>query len=119
MNEALDGDRLVRLDVVPDQDDPPAHVTQQMPQKDEDLRRGDGSTANQDVQLTPVADPGDRGELRPAIAVPDDRCLAFRSPGPSDGRTFADATLVLEDDPGLSSLGVFLLSASSSPPTAG
>ena len=109
MSEALDGDGLVRLDVIPDQHDPPPDVAQQVPQKDEDLRGGDGPPAHEDVQLAPVANPGDRGELRPAITVSDDRRLSDGRPSPDARRNEAETTLVCEDERGVQPAGFFLI----------
>lgn len=106
-SESLDRGGLVRLDVVPDEDDPPAHVTKQVPEEDEDLFGGDGSTAHQDVELPTVADPGDRGELRPSVAVSHYGRLPDGRPCPDAGRNETEATLVGEDKRGLQRAGFF------------
>ena len=109
LSELLDGDGLVLVDVVPDQNDPPVHVTQQVPQKDQDLFGCDGSPAHQDIQLAPVADSGDRGELRPAVAVSHNRRLSYGRPGSDASRDETETTLVGEDQRRLQPAGFFLI----------
>lgn len=113
-NETIDGDGLVRFHVVPHQDDSTAHVSKQVPQEHEHLRSGNRATSYQDVQLPLGAHPGDRRELRPAIAVGHDGRLPLRCPGPDAGRNQAEATLVGEDQRGFQPAGFFLIRGQSS-----
>ena len=108
-SESLDRGGLVRFDVVPDQDDLPPHVTKQVLEEDENLLGGDGSATHKDVELPLVADPGDRGELRPAIAVSHHGRLPDGRPGPDAGRNETETTLVGEDKRGLQRAGFFLI----------
>lgn len=109
MHELPDRGRLVGGHVVPDQDDPAAHVPEQMPDEHEHLRGGDGAAANQDVQLPLRTDAGDGGELGPGIAVDDDGGLSPGGPGPNPRRNQAESALVGEDQRGLLPLGFFLI----------
>jgi hypothetical protein len=108
-DEPFDRHRLVRVDVVPDQDDAAPDVAEQMTKEDEDLRGGDGPGADQDVELPLPADAGDGGELRPAEAVPQDRSPSHRGPGANPGGDEAEAALVSEDERGFQPAGFFLI----------
>ena len=113
-DEVLHPDGLVWVDVVPNHDDPAAHVTKQVSEEDENLRGGNRSRSNQDVQLPLGADAGDRGELGPAIAVSDQGRLPFRGPRPDASGNQSEATLVGEDQRGLLPAGFFLIRGQSS-----
>jgi len=114
LDKARHGHGLARVDVVPDHDDAAADVTKQMSEKDQDLFRDDRPGTHQDVELSVRAHPRDRGELRPAIAVPDDGGLALRGPGPEASRNQAEAALVDEDQRGFLPVGFFLMRSHSS-----
>ena len=114
VDQALDGNGLVRSDVVPDHDDPATDVAKQVPEKYENLRSSDRPRTHQDVQLALRADARDRRELRPAIAVSDDRRLPLRRPGPDARGDQAEAALISEDQRGFQSAGFFLMRRQSS-----
>lgn len=100
---------LVGVDVVPDYDDPSAHMTQEMSEEYQDLLGGDRSGTHQDVQLPLIADARDRRELRPTIAVADNGRLSSWSPGPDSGRDQTETALVGKDQRGFLSAGFFLI----------
>lgn len=107
-HELPDGGGLVGSDVVPHQDDPAAHVAQQMPEEHEHLRGGDTSAAYQDVQLALRADARDGGELGPAGAVDDHRGLSPGSPGADACGDQAEAAFIREDQRGFLPADFFL-----------
>jgi hypothetical protein len=120
--EKLEGDPLVILfdkpshcdgpvgvDVVPNQDDSSAHMTQEMSKEDQDLLCRDRPGSHQDVEPSFVADPRDRRELRPAIAVADHGCLSSWGPSPDSGRDQTETGLVGENQRGFLLAGFFLI----------
>lgn len=109
VDEPLDRDGPVGIDVVPDEDDPTADMTEQVLEEYEHLRGGNRAPADQDVELPLRADPRDGRELGPGIAVGDDRGLSPGGPGPNARRNQAEAGLVGEDQRSLLPLGFFLI----------
>ena len=109
VDEPPDRGGLVGVDVVPDEDDPAAHVPEQMPEEHEHLRGGNRAAADQDIKLPLRADARDGRELGPGIAVDDDGGLSPGGPGPNARRNQAEAGLVGEDQRGLLPLGFFLI----------
>ena len=114
MHEALDRDRFVRVHVVPDEDDPSPDMAQQMTEKHEYLLGSDAPGPDQDVELPCRAHTGDRRELRPSIAVRQDRCLSSGSPSADSSRDQAEAALVREDQCCFLAAGFFLMRGQSS-----
>ena len=112
--EALDGDRPVSVQVVPDHDHPATHVAQKMAEENQDLLRGDRPMTDQDVQLPIRADARDRRELRPAIAVRDHRGMPLGSPGTDTSRDQAEPALIYEDQRGFQPARFFLMRGHSS-----
>jgi len=109
VHEASDRGGLVGLHIVPDKDDSTGHMPEQMPQKHEHLRSGDGAAANQEVQLPLGTDTRDGGKLRPTVPVGHHWGLPFGRPSSDTGRDQAEAGLVREDQRGFLLLGFFLM----------
>src|SRR6266404_32123 len=62
-----------------------------------------------------VGQGGTKRELLPVEGVNQDRCLAARRPGATNGRALGDAALILEDDPGFAAPSVFFTAGHRSP----
>jgi len=96
---------FVNAGVVPDHDDVPAEVAQQVPEKPADLAVPDVLRVALEVQAdapTPGGngDARDRGDAIMPVAIMNDGCLTARSPGLSHRGDQEEARLVDEDDVG-------------------
>ena len=99
---------LVDAEVVPDQDDVPAQVPQQMAEERDGFDLADVVVVSLVVQADPTArradrDAGDHRDTIVSLRVPEDRRLAARRPGAHHGRREHEAGLVHEDEVGLQS----------------
>ncbi len=110
--EGADGITAVNLAVVPDDDHGPAQVAQQVPKKVTYLCVLDVLGMEAPIEAHAPApradrDAGDDRNLVPSIAMPDDRRLAARRPGPPHGRNQQEARFVDEDEMGAQPRSVF------------
>jgi hypothetical protein len=110
--EGADGITAVNLAVVPDDDHGPAQVAQQVPKKVTHLCVLDVLGMEAPIEAHAPApradrDAGDDRDLVPSIAMPDDRRLAARRPGPPHGRNQQEARFVDEDEMGAQPRSVF------------
>lgn len=110
--ERADGITAVNLPIVPDDDHWSAQVAQQVSQEGTDLLMLDVLGMEAPIEPQPLAPrahrhAGDDRDLVAAIAMPDDRRLATRGPGPAHGRNQQEARLVDEDEMGAQPRSVF------------
>ena len=99
--------RAVRVQTVPEQEDPAWNPAQQVADEGDDFRAGDGAPHQTEIGVRVRRDRRDGRQLRPAEAVVEKRRLASRSPGFARGGQQREAALVEEDQRGLQALGFF------------
>jgi hypothetical protein len=107
--EGSDGMGLVSVEVVPEQDDSTPDVSQEVSEEQQDPRGVDRTAAHEDVEASVVADPRDGRELRPRIAMYDDRGVPSRGPRADSGGDQAETGLVGEDQDRSLAAGFFLM----------
>src|SRR5437667_8147141 len=121
--DALDVMPSMDLPAIPQEHDWPAEVTQQLPEKGDDLGASDVAGMEIKVQPEPVAT-GRHGERRndrdlvTAVAVPKLRRTTDGGPGLADIRDEQESTFIEERQMGAPARGVFLSGATRPASTA-
>ncbi len=113
LQESFNVCSLVDGAIVPDKNNVPAQMAQQIPQKSDDLRARDVMGMETDIKTKMVAarghgDTADGRDFITPVAVAQDRCAARRSPRFADVRYEQKTAFVQEGNMGLKFSGFFL-----------